>query len=91
MFTKSEIFIVMLNAKIIKQVVFRFMAAVVTRMNFIDSTYKLKQKAEWKSAFLFLTCFLSPSLSSTYDRMKSILRTPSRKNTESLLCVLLSI
>ena len=39
----------------------------------------------------FLTCFLSPSLSSRQDRTKSILRTPSRKNTESLLCCCLSI
>ena len=51
MFTKWEIFIVMLNAKIIKHVVFRFMAAVVTRMNFIDSTYKLKQRQNGKVHF----------------------------------------
>lgn len=39
---------------------------------------------------LILTCFFS-SLSSTQDRTKSILRSPSRKNTESLLCCCLSI
>lgn len=38
-----------------------------------------------------LTCFFSPSLSSTQDNTKSILRTPSLKNTVSLLGSSLSV